>query len=137
MNFQDWKEFNWDKTREKAKGESNKSQLNNAIRKGYVNTNLKTGNLNKAGSNGLNNIVGSIKKLENEQETFKHEKISLNMGKKIAQFRNEKKLTQKEFAQKLCLPLKVIQDYESAKAIANHVIINKIEKILEKRVRVI
>ncbi len=135
MSFQDWKEVSWDKRGEKPKGESNKTHLNNALRKGYVTTTLKTGNLNKAGSNGLNSIVGSAKKLENEEDTFKHEKVSLNMGKKIAQFRNEKKLTQKDFAQKLCLPLKVIQDYESSKAIPNHMIINKMEKILEKRVR--
>ena len=135
MSFQDWKEVSWDKRGEKAKGESNKTHLNNALRKGIVTTTLKTGNLNKAGTNGLNNVVGSAKKLENEEETFKHEKVSLIMGKKIAQIRNEKKLTQKEFAQKLCLPLKIVQDYESSKAIPNHVIINKMEKVLEKRVR--
>jgi len=135
MNFQDWKEVSWDKRGEKTKGVSDKVHLNNAIRKGYVSTTLKTGNLNKAGTNGLNNIVGSAKKLENEEDTFKHEKVSLSMGKKISQFRNEIRLTQKEFAQKLCVPLKIVQDYENSKAIPNPVIINKMEKILEKRVR--
>jgi len=52
------------------------------------------------------------------------------MAKKIAQARCNKKMTQKELANTLSLPLKIIQDYEASKAIPNHNVLNKIEKIL-------
>jgi putative transcription factor len=57
------------------------------------------------------------------------------MGKKIAKARNEKKLSQKELANLMCVPPKTIQEYESAKAIPNHLIINKMEKILGCKLR--
>ena len=54
------------------------------------------------------------------------------MGKKIAQLRCEKKITQKELALQLSLNIKIIQDYENSKAIPNSIIINKLEKVLGK-----
>ena len=65
MSFQDWNEIKWDKRGEKPKDQSDKTFMNNALRKGTVISSVKTGNLNKAGNNGLNNIIGSVKKLEN------------------------------------------------------------------------
>jgi putative transcription factor len=57
------------------------------------------------------------------------------MSKRIAQARCEKKMTQKDLANALSLPFKIIQDYEAGKAIPNHVVLNKIEKALGVRVR--
>ena len=128
MSFQDWNEVKWDKRFEKPKDKSDKVIMNNAFRKGIVATTTKTGPVNKTGFNIV--VGGSAKKLEKEEDTFKHEKISLSMGKKIAQARNEKKITQKEFANAIFLPLKIIQEYETSKAIPNHLIINKMEKFL-------
>jgi putative transcription factor len=135
MNFQDWNEVKWDKRGEKVKGQSDKTRMNTAMRNGTAVSSLRTGNLNKAGTNGLNNIVGSVKKIENEQETFKLPKVSLSMSKRIAQVRNEKKMSQKDLANAMCIPIKIIQDYESSKAIPNHMIINKMEKILGSKLR--
>ena len=73
-----------------------------------------------------------LKKIENEEETFKHKSVSLSMSKKIAQKRCSMKLTQKDLAFKLSLPEKIIKDYENGSAIPNHIIINKIEKIIGK-----
>jgi putative transcription factor len=61
--------------------------------------------------------------------------VSLSMSKRIAQARCEKKLTQKELAALLSLPAKIVQEYESGKAIPNHVVINKLEKALGCRLR--
>ena len=132
MSFQDWNEVKWDKRFDKPKEKSN-SVINNAMRKGNIVTSIKTGPINKTGFNIV--VGGSAKKLEKEEDTFKHEKISLSMGKKIAQARNEKKITQKEFANAIFLPLKIIQEYETSKAIPNHLIINKMEKFLGCRLR--
>ena len=74
----------------------------------------------------------SARKLEEQQDTFIHKKVSLSMAKRLAQARCVNKLTQKELAFKLSLPVKIIQDYEAGIAIPNHIITNKIEKILGK-----
>ena len=59
----------------------------------------------------------------------------MEMGKKIAQARCEKKVTQKELANALNLPENIIKNFESGKALYNAVIINKLEKYLGKRLR--
>ena len=135
MSFQDWNEVKWDKRGEKVKGQSDKTVINNAMRNGTMISTLKTGKVNKAGTNGLNNTAISTKKLDNEEDTFILPKVSLSMGKRIAQIRNEKKMTQKDLANAMCVPIKIIQDYEASKAIPNHVIINKMEKILGSKLR--
>ena len=131
MNFQDWKTVSWDKRGERSKNESKKDQLNRNIRSGNVISTTKQVT-NKAGSSGVNEKVMSARKLENEQDTFIHKKVSLSMAKRIAQLRCENKMTQKDLAFKLSLPIKIIQEYESGIAIPNHVITNKIEKVLGK-----
>lgn len=130
MNFQDWKEVGWDKRGEKSKNESNKTFLNNQMRKGNVTQTLKKGSANQ----NQVSVVTNAKKIDSEEETFKHKLIG-DMGKKIAQARCEKKLTQKEFANALSLPESVIKNFESGKAIYNAVILNKMEKYLGKRLR--
>lgn len=129
--FQDWNVVSWDKRGERRKNESKTSFINNQMRKNNTTSQLK---VSKPNENKVSTVTNA-KKIENEEETFKHQTVSLTVSKRIAQARCEKKLTQKELANKLNLPLKIIQDYETSKAIPNHVILNNIEKILEKRVR--
>jgi putative transcription factor len=131
QKFQDWNEIKWDKRGERKKGETNSEYMNNQLRKNNVVSKVKPRTLNQ---NKIN-VVTNAHKIDKEEETFIHKKVSLTMSKKIAQARMEKKLSQKELAFKLSLPFKIIQDYESGKAIPNAMILNKIEKILEKRVR--
>jgi len=130
MNFQDWKEVGWDKRGEKPKNESNKTFLNNQKRQGNVTQILKK----RSSNQNQINVVTNAKKIDSEEETFKHKLIG-DMGKRIAQARCEKKLTQKELANALFLPESVIKSFESGKAIYNAIIINKMEKYLGKRLR--
>lgn len=124
MEFQDWNVVTFDKRSQKQPAASVKSsQL--AVTKPRK-TSL---NENKIFRND------NIKNIENEEDTFVIKKVSLSVAKKIAQARCEKKLTQKELAFKLSLPLKTINDYESSKAVPNDMILSKIEKILGTRVR--
>jgi putative transcription factor len=125
MIFQDWNPVTWNKTGDKNKNESKISYINNQMRK----NNTISKNKNNSNKNQIEG-VSNIKKIENEEDTFKHQKVSLSMAKKIAQARCNKKMTQKELANTLSLPLKIIQDYEASKAIPNHNVLNKIEKIL-------
>jgi putative transcription factor len=124
MEFQDWNVVTFDKRSQKQPAASVKSsQL------GVTKPRKTSLNENKIFRND------NIKNIENEEDTFVIKKVSLSVAKKIAQARCEKKLTQKELAFKLSLPLKTINDYESSKAVPNDMILSKIEKILGTRVR--
>jgi putative transcription factor len=125
QKFQDWETVGWNKTGEKSKNESKSSYLNNQMRK----NNTVSQNKNVSNKSQID-TVSNIRNIEKEEETFKHEKVSLSMSKKIAQARCEKKLSQKDLANALYLPFKIIQDYEAGKAIPNPFVLNKIEKIL-------
>ena len=130
MNFQDWKPVSFNKIGEKHKGESKNAYINNQMRKNNTVTTNKVVS-NKTQIDGVSNL----KKVEKEEDTFKHATVSLSMSKRIAQARCEKKMTQKDLANALSLPFKIIQDYEAGKAIPNHIVLNKIEKALGVRVR--
>lgn len=131
MNFQDWETVTIDKRGQKPNGVSDKTFLNNQIRSGKVVTTLKHGTANQ----NKTTVVTNTKKIENEEDTFKHKMIGMEMGKRISQARCEKKVTQKDLATGLSLPLRTIQDFESGKAIYNAVVLNKIEKYFGKRIR--
>jgi ribosome-binding protein aMBF1 (putative translation factor) len=71
-----------------------------------------------------------LHKLENESESFEVQKVSLNLSKQIQQSRLAKKMTQKQLAQQSNISVKIINDYESGKAIPNNIIKMKIQKVL-------
>lgn len=127
QNYQDWNVVSWNKTGEKKKNESD-NQYINRIKK--TDSSLVS-TINKNSGNKQTEVDNlKLRKIEAEEETFIIPKVSLSMGKKIAQLRCEKKMTQKDLAFKLCLNVKIIQDYENSKAIPNSNIINKLEKVL-------
>ena len=130
--FQDWKPIGWNKQGTKQTNETNKDFLKRESQGGRVISSMNNTIYNKAGTSGLNDKVMSARKLEQEEDTFKHKSVSLSVSKRIAQKRCELKLTQKELAMKLSLPESVIKDYEKidGKVIPNPNILNKIEKIL-------
>lgn len=131
MEHQDWKDYTWDKRNEKPKGVSKNSYMNNEMRKGNVIQQLKKGSANQ---NQLS-VVTNTKKIADEEDTFKHKMIGNEMGKRIAQARCEKKVTQKQLANALNLQESIIKDFETGKAIYNAFVLNKIEKYLGKRIR--
>ncbi len=61
-------------------------------------------------------------------------KISIDIRKTIQQARSAKGMTQKDLAIRLCVPLNVITDYESGKAIPDRVILNRIAQILDVKI---
>lgn len=79
------------------------------------------------------NIDMSIKnkKLENDSENFAHTKIPSELSREITNLRNSMKLTQKDMASKLCIPLATYTDLENRKSIFNQQtkqLIHKIER---------
>jgi len=127
QNFQDWNEVGWNKTGERKKDETNNQYINRLKRTNPV----IVSSVNKNDCNKQSDVDASkLRKIEKEEDTFIIPKVTLSMGKKISQLRCEKKMTQKELALQLSLNVKIIQDYESSKAIPNPNIINKLERVL-------
>jgi putative transcription factor len=127
QNFQDWKEVSWNKTGERKKDETNNQYINRLKRTNSVIVSA----VNKNVYNKQSDVDASkLRKIEKEEDTFIIPKVTLSMGKKISQLRCEKKMTQKDLALQLSLNVKIIQDYESSKAIPNPNIINKLERVL-------
>ena len=102
--FQDWTPVGWNKQGTKQKNETKKDFLKRESQAGRIIFSMNNTTRNKDGSNGLNDKVMSTRKLEKEEDTFKHKSVSLSISKRIAQKRCEMKLTQKELAMKLSLP---------------------------------
>ena len=69
-------------------------------------------------------------KVENENETFKIEKVSMSFGKEMMKARCAKNFTQKTLAQRLNVKANIIANYEQGKAIPNNAFITKIERTL-------
>ena len=130
--FQDWKPTGWDKRGAKSNDVSNKEYINSQSRLGNVTSKLKgtSANQNKI------SILTNARKIENEEDTFKLATVGMEIGKKISQARCDKKISQKDMANALSLPLQTIQSFENGKALYNAMVLNKIEKYLGKRVRV-
>ena len=66
-----------------------------------------------------------------EEDNLKHTKITQELRTKIIQARASQKWKQKDLAQKCNLPISVINEIESGKAIYNPQHINKIKKVLK------
>lgn len=74
-------------------------------------------------------------KLELESEELTHKTVGQEVKKAIMQGRLAKKLTQAQLAQQINELPKVIQEYESGKAIPNQQILGKLERILGVKLR--
>ena len=124
QSFQDWEPKVLYKNNKNQSSEQKKNTLITAQRKG------ETLSVKKDTHTDPNYL--HILKIEKEQETFKHETVSLSLSKQIAKARNSAKLTQKELAQRLNLPQTTIQNYENGKSIPNKMIISKIKQFLKE-----
>lgn len=103
----------------------------NALRQGLNVTAVKkdVSNANHQGP-GRNAL-----KLELESEELTHKTVGQEVKKAIMQGRLAKKLTQAQLAQQINELPKVIQEYESGKAIPNQQILGKLERILGVKLR--
>jgi len=70
------------------------------------------------------------RKLEEETETFRVQKVSLSVSQRIQQGRMEKGLKQKELARLINTKPTTIQSYENGKAVPSGRVIQQIERAL-------
>ena len=71
-----------------------------------------------------------FRKLDDNTDAGKHKKVELTVGRAIMKGRNAKKLSQKDLAQRINEKPNVINNYEQSKAIPNHQILMKMQKVL-------
>lgn len=91
-------------------------------------------------SKGMNVSVSEMTKvqkdaLNNDGSPQKIATIDKNIGQNIQAARNALNMSRKELGQKINEKETVIAEYENGKAIPNHIILNKIEKVLQCKVR--
>lgn len=77
----------------------------------------------------------NARKLDQETEPLAFEKVAPEVKHAIQKARLEKKWTQAQLAQQINEPPKVIQEYESGKAIPNQQILAKLERVLGVKLR--
>ncbi len=99
--------------------------------------------LNKSHTNKSDTNKTGIKKISQEkqkdiklhkqveEDNLKHKKITQELRTIIIQTRASQKLKQKDLAQRCNLPVQVINEIESGKAIYNHQHINTIKRVLK------
>src|SRR3989338_8939206 len=115
---QDWTPVVFHKKKEKVK--NTEKEVNKVMQNGgQVQTIRKqTGNKQHAAPT-------NARKLDEETETFRHDTVGLEMGKRVQQARALKKWTQKDLAQRINEKPAVVNEYELGKAIPNQQIISK------------
>eukprot|EP00948_MAST-09A_sp_MAST-9A-sp1_P001050 g1050.t1 len=81
-------------------------------------------------------VMGSdTRKLDEATDAERTKYIPLEWSKKIQQARCEKKMTQKEVANRLNMKQNDYQKYENGKAVLNQQVVSRIERVLGTRVR--
>jgi putative transcription factor len=83
------------------------------------------------------NHVGSLNtaKLDRESEELHHDRIGMDVGKLIQKARQEKGMTQKELATKICEKIQVVNDFEAGRALPNQQVLSKMERALGTKLR--
>ena len=66
-----------------------------------------------------------------EEGAMSHQKVSGNFGNQLQSYRLEHKLTQKDLANKINQPVKIITDIENGSAKHNPQIINKLKRLMK------
>ena len=86
----------------------------------------------KGGSSQKTSAGVDLRKLEDDDSDapMKLPTASLELRIQLAQARTAKGLSQKDFAAKLMIPAKTIQEYESGKGIPQNGLIAKMERVL-------
>jgi len=101
----------------------------------YVHLDKKKQNTDKQDTRKQDTINSQSKerKLDKkiEEGTMSHQKMSGNFGNQLRSYRLEHKLTQKDLANKINRPVKIITDIENGSAKHNPHIISKLKRLMK------
>jgi len=128
-----WDEVTIIRKRAPKAGQLKSSQAINAAQRQGLD--IETSKKFSAGQNKQHSGDKNTAKLDRETEELHHETIGLDVGRLIQQGRQAKGWTQKDLATKISEKPQVINEYESAKAIPNQVVLSKLERVLGIKLR--
>lgn len=106
--------------------------INEAQRKGEA---IETTKKFAAGSNKHFQTSLNTAKLDRETEELKLPSLGLDVGKIIQKARNDKAMTQKDLATKICEKPQVVNEYECGKGVPNQQVLAKMERVLGVKLR--
>ncbi|PSC68031.1 multi -bridging factor 1b [Micractinium conductrix] len=124
---QDWDQVVIRKKAPNSAAAKNPAAVNAAIRAGAEVETVKKVVTNASAARGP---IKSAVKLENDTNTFEHDRVSSELKKQIQSARLAKKLTQAQLAQMINEKPQLINEYESGKAIPNPQILSKMSRVL-------
>eukprot|EP00033_Pygsuia_biforma_P000826 GCRY01000961.1.p1 GENE.GCRY01000961.1~~GCRY01000961.1.p1 ORF type:complete len:139 (+),score=18.97 GCRY01000961.1:141-557(+) len=130
MDFQDWNTITVSKDQGSGPPQKDYTELkhNTGVN---INPDRKFG----SGGNKQKAMTKNSLKLDQETEELHHDRVDMSLSKRIQQARLDKKMTQKELAQKINEKPQVVNEYEAGKAIPNPQILGKMERILGVKLR--
>ncbi|KAJ8622772.1 hypothetical protein MRB53_031301 [Persea americana] len=88
-----------------------------------------------AGSNKKAAPVVNARKLDEGTEPAALERVAAEVRQAIQKARVAKKMSQAELAKQINERLQVVQEYENGKAVPNQMVLAKMEKVLEVKLR--
>lgn len=116
----------------KASAMKSQQAINAAQKQGIP---IETNKKYNAATNKHTGTTLNTTKLDRETEELHHNTVAIDVAKLIQQARQQKGITQKELATKICEKPQVVNDYEAGKAIPNQQILAKLEKALGVKLR--
>ncbi|KAG5192992.1 flagellar associated protein [Tribonema minus] len=130
MNGQDWDTVTLAKNRAPTTKGAKNAAVATALRTGTLQTEKRwAGGENKSTHAPHMNL----KKLDEDTDNLKHDRVDRSLAQAIQQARLGKKLTQKQLATMINEKPQVVGEYESGKALPNPQLIVKIERALGTR----
>jgi putative transcription factor len=127
MSHQDWETVTLKKTHsQKTRGMSQAQAITMGKRDGIIETQKRT-------TGGGAKAHRLEEHGRGDDDSFVVKKVDKSLSKAIAQARNAKKMTQKQLGAAICENPKIVQDYESGKAIPSGQILAKLDKALGTR----
>jgi len=88
-----------------------------------------------AGGNRTGGTDLNTRRSDEDTENLKHKTVSADTKTAIIKGRNAKGMSQKDLATKINEQVKVVQEYESGKAIPSQQVLNKLERALGIKLR--
>ncbi|XP_021741569.1 multiprotein-bridging factor 1c-like [Chenopodium quinoa] len=130
---QDWEPVVIHKTRPKTQDLRDPKAVNQALRSGKPVETVKkavAGTNKKAPATAVN-----ARKLDEETEPAALAKVGTEVRLAIQKARIEKKMSQAELAKQINERPQVVQEYENGKAVPNHMVLAKMERVLGVKLR--
>lgn len=128
---QDWEPVVLNRPKPKAAETKSAKAVNAAIRAGAA---VETVKKHDAGTN-KKSAPASARKLDEATEPVGLERVGAEVRSMIQRARVAKRMSQAELAKRINERAQVVQDYEGGKAVPNHAVLAKMEKVLEVKLR--